>query len=67
MEETNKTNGQKYMVSGNPLILSDLVFTFIIEGDTDAKNKIPTCFGNSLKPQKYVLNSRISGSRVTPR
>lgn len=49
MEETNKTNDQNYMVSGNPLILSDLVFTFIIEGDADAKTKIPTF----LKPHEY--------------
>lgn len=41
MEETNQTNGQNYMVSGNPLILSDSVFTFIIQGDADAKTKIP--------------------------
>lgn len=53
MEETNKTNGQNYMVSGNPLILSDLVFTFIIEGDADAKTKIPTCQVTFLKPHEY--------------
>lgn len=53
MEETNKTNDQNYMVSGNPLILSDLVFTFIIEGDADAKTKIPTCQVTFLKPHEY--------------
>lgn len=71
MEGTNKANGQNYTMYSNPLILSDSIFTHIIEGDADAKTKVPTSQMTFPKPHDYVtevcFESRISGSRASPR
>jgi len=51
----------RIIVFSNPFILSDSIFTYVIQGDADVKTKVQaTSLFQSHKNmwQKYVLNSR---------